>query len=61
MVVQYSKIGIPLRAFTLIEILIAGALTLMVIGISFSLLIPTVRGSARGTFRSEMQQTLAFG
>jgi hypothetical protein len=44
------------NGFTVVEILIAGALAVLVLGIMFSFLTRTTRVTAKGTLRTDMQQ-----
>ncbi|MDQ7826460.1 MAG: prepilin-type N-terminal cleavage/methylation domain-containing protein [Candidatus Eremiobacteraeota bacterium] len=44
------------QGFTLAEILIAASIMLVVLGLLFAMLVPTARGTTRGTLRVEMQQ-----
>ncbi|MCA9790334.1 MAG: prepilin-type N-terminal cleavage/methylation domain-containing protein [Candidatus Eremiobacteraeota bacterium] len=44
------------KAFTLIEVLVASTLTLLLIGLCFSFLIPALRHSRHGAVQAELQQ-----
>ena len=44
------------RAFTLVELLVAATLSILLLGMMFAFLVPTMRASVRGSSRVEMQQ-----
>jgi len=52
---QPRKAGDP-AGFTIPEVLIAASLTLLLLGLIFSFLVPTMRASIRGSAKAEIQQ-----
>ncbi len=41
--------------FTLVEVMVAGALTLLVLGLVYAFLVPTMRAQLKGTTRAQLQ------